>query len=619
MIRSGDVELNPGPNKSSSLTFFHWNLNGIAAHDFSKISLIQSHALSYNIDIIFLSETFLDSSIETNNPKLNIPGYNLLRSDHPSNIKRGGVCMFYKDYLPVIRRHDLCALTECIVVEVNSGTKSLFFTCNYRSPSQTVDEFESYCQSLHLTLTNIDDTSPFSSVLIGDFNARCTNWWTADIDSKAGKELDSLTSTAGYTQLIDKPTHFFSGGCSCIDLIFCNKPELISEYGIDHSLFQTCHHNLIFGKINAKIPVPPAYSREVWDYKNANAEGIQKSISRFNWKKAFENLSINEKVDLLNATLLNIFRNYIPNKIVKCSYRDPPWLTKLIKSKLKDRSKITKEFYRKGQDPTVFTELNKISSECSNLITNAKMGYIQKKSNALNDKNTDPKVYWTILNNFLNNIKIPSIPPILASGKTITNIVEKANLCNNFFASQCTLLENTSKLPLLLMKTDKRLNTISFKDSDITSIIKSLKPTKAHGADNISIRMIQLCGDSITLPLTLIFKFSLRNGIFPATWKMANIIPVHKKEEKHIVKNYRPISLLPIFAKIFERLLFNSLFIHFHDNDLFTKCQSGFMPGDSCISQLLSIVHEIQSSFDCNPPVDTRAIFLDISKAFNKV
>ena len=78
------------------------------------------------------------------------------------------------------------------------------------------------------------------------------------------------------------------------------------------------------------------YSREVWNYKNANAEGIQQSISCFNWKKAFENLSINEKVDLLNTTLLNIFRNYIPNKIVKCSYRDPPWLTKLIKSKLKE-------------------------------------------------------------------------------------------------------------------------------------------------------------------------------------------------------------------------------------------------------------------------------------------
>ena len=118
------------------------------------------------------------------------------------------------------------------------------------------------------------------------------------------------------------------------------------------------------------------------------------------------------------------------------------------------------------------------------------MGYIQKKSNALNDKNTDPKVYWTVLNNILHNIKILSIPPMLASGKTITNIVEKANLFNNFFASQCTPLENTTKLPPLLMKTDKGLNAISFKDSDITSMIKSLKPTKAHGADNISICMI---------------------------------------------------------------------------------------------------------------------------------
>ena len=84
-------------------------------------------------------------------------------------------------------------------------------------------------------------------------------------------------------------------------------------------------------------------------------------------KKAFENLSINEKIDLLNTTLLNIFRNYIPNKILKCSYRDPLWLTKLVKSKLKERSKITIEFYRKDQDPTVFIELNKISSECLNL------------------------------------------------------------------------------------------------------------------------------------------------------------------------------------------------------------------------------------------------------------
>ena len=129
--------------------------------------------------------------------------------------------------------------------------------------------------------------------------------------------------------------------------------------------------------------------------------------------------------------------------------------------------------------------------------------------------------------------------------------------------------------------------------------------------------MIKLCGDSIILPLTLIFEDCIAKGIFPDLWKLTNVIPTHKKESKNIVKNYRPISLLPIFAKIFERLLFNSLFFHFYEKELFTECQSGFLPGDSCVSQLLSIIHEIQSSFDS--PLEVRADFLDISKAFDKV
>ena len=89
-----------------------------------------------------------------------------------------------------------------------------------------------------------------------------------------------------------------------------------------------------------------------------------------------------------------------------------------------------------------------------------KMIYI-KKSNVLNDKRIDPKVYWALLNNFLNNIKIPSVPPILTSGEKISNIVEKTKIFNEFFVSQCTPLEYSSKLSSLLMNTDKGLNTVS--------------------------------------------------------------------------------------------------------------------------------------------------------------
>ena len=85
------------------------------------------------------------------------------------------------------------------------------------------------------------------------------------------------------------------------------------------------------------------------------------------------------------------------------------------------------------------------------------------------------------------------------------------------------------------------------------------------------------------------------------------------------MKSYSPISLLPIFGKIFEKIIFKDLFIYFHQNKLFTKCQSGFLPGDFCILQLLSIVHDINSSFDCDPTQNVRGILLDTSKDFDKV
>ena len=131
--------------------------------------------------------------------------------------------------------------------------------------------------------------------------------------------------------------------------------------------------------------------------------------------------------------------------------------------------------------------------------------------------------------------------------------------------------------------------------------------------------MIQLCGKEITLTLQLLLKSMLEEGIFPDDWKKSNVVPVHKTKSTNLIKNYRPISLLPIFSKIFEQLIFNSLFNYFMQNKLFTECQSGFIPGDSCVAQLLSITHEIYKSFDRNPSADTRGIYLDISKTFHKV
>ena len=120
-----------------------------------------------------------------------------------------------------------------------------------------------------------------------------------------------------------------------------------------------------------------------------------------------------------------------------------------------------------------------------------------------------------------------------------------------------------------------------------------------------------------TIPLELIFKDCLTNGIFPSDWRKGSIVPVHKRNDKQCLNNYRPISLLPIRSKIFERLIFNEMFGFFIKNDLISQHQSGFKPGDPCINQLLSTTHEIYQSFDDG--FDVRSAFLDISKAFDKV
>ena len=145
--------------------------------------------------------------------------------------------------------------------------------------------------------------------------------------------------------------------------------------------------------------------------------------------------------------------------------------------------------------------------------------------------------------------------------------------------------------------------------------MKNLNPNKAHGLDNVSTCMIQLCGKFIVRPLKYLFESSLTAGIFPEDWRKGSIIPVYKKGRRNSQQNYRPISLFPIFCKIIERLIFNALFNFFGQNQLFTDCQSGFIPGDSCVLQLLSITQEIHKS--TNLPKNVRGMFLDISMAFD--
>ena len=421
----------------------------------------------------------------------------------------------------------------------------------------------------------------------------------------------------GLHQIINEPTHILENSSSCIDLIFTSESNLSVESGTQPSLHPSCHHQIIYAKFDLEVLYPPPYTREVWHCKDSNVDLIRRSINEFAWDRAFANKHADEKVLIFNKVVLNILSNFIPHEVIVCKDKDLPWFNEKIKSLMKN-SELTMLIAKNIGSSQLRKNLSSLQQWLRDLIDDSKQKYFLRLTQKLNTIQKSTKAYLALLKISLNNRKIPVIPPLFHNNKFVTDFKEKAELFNSFFAKQCSLIKNESKLPPRLhFLTDKRLSAVKFAVNDILKIIQNLNSNKAHGHDKISIRMLKICGDSLCRPLELIFNHLLENGIYLFDWKKGNILPVYKKNDKQRLNNYRPTSLLPICSKIFERIIFNEMFGFFIEIDLISQHQSGFEPGDSCINQLLSITHKIYQSFD--EGFDVLSVFLDISKAFDKV
>ena len=160
LLCHGDIEINPGPKKlkKNSLSVCHWNLNSLSAHNFSKLTQLKAYISIYKHNFLCLSETQLDFSIPDSH--LEIDGYNLIRSNHPNDIKRGEVCIYFKEILRV-RFINIPYLRETLLLEMNYNNKRVI---------------------------------PFLSVIAGDFNARTSWWWSEYINTSEELKLLSLTS-----------------------------------------------------------------------------------------------------------------------------------------------------------------------------------------------------------------------------------------------------------------------------------------------------------------------------------------------------------------------------------------------------------------------------------------
>ena len=394
-----------------------------------------------SIRIICLSESFLISSILTENNNLKINGYKMVRADHPNNVKRGGVCAYVRETLP-FRNFSNSYLSEFLTLEVTISNRKGYVITLYRSPSQTSDEFQSFISNLEKLLININSFDPHFVILLGDFNAKSKSWSINDTTTEEGTLLKSVTSLFGLNQLTSDLTHILQLSSSCIDLIFVNQPNLVIDSGIHPSLHQNCHLQIIFCKLNLKIEYPPPYAREVWDYGKAQTDLINRAIDRFYWINLFLDKNINEQVILFNQTILNIFHNFIPNKIILCDDRDPPWMNEKIKHLINKKKAI---FRKQKESNTVgHAILSNITLELSNAITFSKAKYHERLAIKLNDPKTAPKTYWSILKTFVNGSKIPLIPPLLVNNEFVTDFLEKANLLNEFLENNVDLSQTTA-------------------------------------------------------------------------------------------------------------------------------------------------------------------------------
>ena len=226
ILRSNDVEKNPDPvpKVGNYFNFCSWNLSSISAHDFSRLSLLEAFNIIHKFDAIAICETRLHSTIDlpanaVDDDKVALSRYEFIKKNHPDDVKRGGVGLFYKDALPLKQRRDLEVLQECLVCELCYDSKKIFFVVIYRSPSQSREEFDLFLDQFEHLISMIKQENPYSVIITGDFNCRSPLWWPDDIGNVEGELFEPLASSLDLHQLVSEPIHFIGNSKSCIDLI----------------------------------------------------------------------------------------------------------------------------------------------------------------------------------------------------------------------------------------------------------------------------------------------------------------------------------------------------------------------------------------------------------------
>ena len=375
---------------------------------------------------------------------------------------------------------------------------------------------------------------------------------------------------------------------------------------------------LTIGKISIKKP-GPKYARI---HNESNTNKFITEINDLQFNHILEIQDTDQAYQEFITPYCEVYERCFPlKKISNARRKDKKWITKGLRISSQHKNKLLR---KKIKNPSV-TNIEKYKSYCKvwdKIWYHAENEYYL---NAIHNKRESNKAFWELYSSILNPSKVKSktlISKVTYSGKTMLDPPEISNAFNDHFVTIGKKLTDRFPIHTDFKKYMKRNcnETIFLAPIVIPEIEKEigkLKDRKSPGPDNIPPKIVKLTKDKITPVLCHIFNLSITQGTYPELLKISKVIALHKKGDKCNPDNYRPISLLNIFNKVFEKLLYHRFIDFFNRQKLIFKYQFGFRENHSTVLALTEIVDKIKETVDKNG--FTVGIFLDLKKAFDAV
>jgi hypothetical protein len=459
---------------------------------------------------------------------------------------------------------------------------------------------ESYIRAVRLGIHYI--------IITGDLNA--------DPSTHHGNKLMEFIEANNLTKLINVPTRITETSASELDQILTNCSSIIQEVDLLPPVSYNDHHTVSV-RLNFKIAKPHSYNRLMWDFGRADYMAFRAKIAQTNWETCFDYDDIDCVAQNWTDTLLNIARETIPNKMVTVRPWDKPFYNGYLR-RLRRNKNRAHNLAKSDNTSTAWQQFRVTRNFYFSEIKRLKFEHEQKLLSSMKSTlTTNPRKWWSFSKKLFGNSQT-GIPTLNDNGIIITNDLDKANSFNNFFKQTATLDDSNAVLPPdYPTLCDSTLETFYVEEADTRNYLQKLNANKAFGPDGISPKLLKEGSSELAPSLTKLFNRSLQDGKFPKLWKRANVIPLHKKQARSILTNYRPVSLLSTVGKVMEKLVFKRLFDYFRENFLISLWQSGFLPCVSTVTHMTEMYHSFCKAVENGK--ELRIVFCDISKAFDRV